>query len=348
MSRFKLLLVFTFLLFVVHLQAAYRIKGRVNLTEQWQPKIFMAAVEKLSDYYRASPDLIVSIADVNANGEFVLEGDNLPAEARFYRLYMMKRFNDDYDACFYIGGDDHNYIHVIMDNHTELELEATSSPGAPFEDYRVKGNRENELMKKLTTLVYPSFYFYQIKFPTELRFSEKKLHSDLKNFADTCRSTLVALAAVNHTDFDEYYEKDETFYKAFGERLNREMPSADYTTNYLRKLRYYSDEVVEVLPVWAAWLLGFMTMLIIALSLMLFSLKQKLNLLRRSHSTKSGGMEGRLTKKEKEILDLILADKSNKEIAATLFIELSTVKTHINKIYSKLEVKSRKELFEKA
>jgi DNA-binding CsgD family transcriptional regulator len=59
-------------------------------------------------------------------------------------------------------------------------------------------------------------------------------------------------------------------------------------------------------------------------------------------------MEGRLTKKEKEILDLILADKSNKEIAATLFIELSTVKTHINKIYSKLEVKSRKELFEKA
>lgn len=348
MSRFKIILIFPLLLSLNNLQAAYRIEGRVNLTEQWQPKIFMAAVEKLSDYYRASPDLIVSIADVNANGEFVLEGDNLPAEARFYRLYMMKRFNDDYDACFYIGGDDHNYIHVIMDNHTELKLEATSSPGAPFEDYRVTGNRENELMKNLTTLVYPSFYFYQIKFPTELRFSEKKLHSDLKNFADTCKSTLVALAAVNHTDFDEHYVKDETFYKAFAERLSREMPNADYTNNYLRKLRYYSDEVVEVLPVWAAWLMGFMTMLVIALAFMLYSLKQKLNRLNASEIIRPVPVEGRLTKKEKEILDLILADKSNKEIAATLFIELSTVKTHINKIYSKLEVKSRKELLEKA
>jgi DNA-binding CsgD family transcriptional regulator/general stress protein CsbA len=50
-----------------------------------------------------------------------------------------------------------------------------------------------------------------------------------------------------------------------------------------------------------------------------------------------------LTNKEIEILQLIAQGKSNKEIACVNFIELSTVKTHINNIYGKLEVKNRKE-----
>src|ERR1700759_3080713 len=50
-----------------------------------------------------------------------------------------------------------------------------------------------------------------------------------------------------------------------------------------------------------------------------------------------------LTNKEIEILQLIAQGKSNKEIADVNFIELSTVKTHINNIYSKLEVKNRRE-----
>jgi len=50
-----------------------------------------------------------------------------------------------------------------------------------------------------------------------------------------------------------------------------------------------------------------------------------------------------LTAKELHILQLICEGKTNKEIAAGNFIELSTVKTHINNIYNKLGVKNRKE-----
>jgi len=50
-----------------------------------------------------------------------------------------------------------------------------------------------------------------------------------------------------------------------------------------------------------------------------------------------------LTAKEWRILELINEGKSNKEIAALNFIEISTVKTHINNIYCKLGVKNRKE-----
>jgi DNA-binding CsgD family transcriptional regulator len=51
-----------------------------------------------------------------------------------------------------------------------------------------------------------------------------------------------------------------------------------------------------------------------------------------------------LSFKEKTVLSLILAGNSNKEICAQLFIEHSTLKSHINHIYKKLDVKSRKEL----
>jgi len=51
-----------------------------------------------------------------------------------------------------------------------------------------------------------------------------------------------------------------------------------------------------------------------------------------------------LTDRQREVYDLIIAGKSNKEIASDLFIEQSTLKTHINQIYRKLNIKNRREL----
>jgi DNA-binding CsgD family transcriptional regulator len=50
-----------------------------------------------------------------------------------------------------------------------------------------------------------------------------------------------------------------------------------------------------------------------------------------------------LSYKQKQVFDLIAAGKSNKEIMDALYIELSTLKTHINKIYKTLGIKSRKQ-----
>jgi DNA-binding CsgD family transcriptional regulator len=51
-----------------------------------------------------------------------------------------------------------------------------------------------------------------------------------------------------------------------------------------------------------------------------------------------------LTSREKEIVELLLQGKKNQEIADHLFVELSTVKTHINNIYKKTDAKNRREL----
>jgi DNA-binding NarL/FixJ family response regulator len=54
-----------------------------------------------------------------------------------------------------------------------------------------------------------------------------------------------------------------------------------------------------------------------------------------------------LTNKELDILELIIEGKTNKEIAAQNFVEMSTIKTHINNLYAKLEVNNRREVINK-
>lgn len=54
-----------------------------------------------------------------------------------------------------------------------------------------------------------------------------------------------------------------------------------------------------------------------------------------------------LTVREREVLDLILKNEKRKDIAECLNVSENTVKKHTSHIFSKLEVTSRKELFEK-
>lgn len=55
-----------------------------------------------------------------------------------------------------------------------------------------------------------------------------------------------------------------------------------------------------------------------------------------------------LSKRELEILGLLAQGHSNQEIAAKLFVSLSTVKTHLQNLFEKLDVKRRTQAIEKA
>ena len=55
-----------------------------------------------------------------------------------------------------------------------------------------------------------------------------------------------------------------------------------------------------------------------------------------------------LSKRELEVLDLLAAHMTNREIGTQLFISTQTVKRHTNNIYQKLSVSSRREAVAKA
>ena len=58
--------------------------------------------------------------------------------------------------------------------------------------------------------------------------------------------------------------------------------------------------------------------------------------------------ELQLSKRELEILALLAQGHSNQEIAGQLFVSLSTVKTHLQNLFDKMEVKRRTQAIEKA
>jgi DNA-binding NarL/FixJ family response regulator len=52
---------------------------------------------------------------------------------------------------------------------------------------------------------------------------------------------------------------------------------------------------------------------------------------------------GRLSKREQEVYELLTLGRTNRQIAAALFISESTTKVHVKHIYEKLGVRSRAE-----
>jgi LuxR family maltose regulon positive regulatory protein len=74
---------------------------------------------------------------------------------------------------------------------------------------------------------------------------------------------------------------------------------------------------------------------------------------RRSLQSEVGSSPSRpvvdpLTTREQEVLDLLAQRLSNQEIADKLFISITTVKSHIQNIYGKLNVNKRREAVDKA
>jgi DNA-binding NarL/FixJ family response regulator len=51
--------------------------------------------------------------------------------------------------------------------------------------------------------------------------------------------------------------------------------------------------------------------------------------------------------RENKVIELISKGKKNQEIAEELYNAISTIKTHVNNIYKKTDVKNRKELLRK-
>ena len=164
--------------------------------------------------------------------------------------------------------------------------------------------------------------------------------SQLKSYAkDSLRILMVKLIGIHQLDekdlLDQDIAKNPDYYLALLSELKEsEMPAENYL--FLEKrLAFLTQEVDEEKYAWSKainFILGF---LILGLgAVFVFRRKRQPAL-------------PNLSKQERTIQNLILQGKTNKEIANELFISISTVKTHITNIYSKLKVGNRQELFQR-
>jgi len=135
--------------------------------------------------------------------------------------------------------------------------------------------------------------------------------------------------------------EDSNYYTNLQLGLVEKYPDATFTVKYLNEIEADRTLAKETFPKpfafkWKDWLpiLSLVVLLVFAFGYYWF-------LKKRNPLSK---VLNQLSPREKLIYNGIKNGKTNKEIASELFISLSTVKTHINNIYKKLDITSREEL----
>ncbi len=126
--------------------------------------------------------------------------------------------------------------------------------------------------------------------------------------------------------FYEVLDELDGSHRFYAERLSKELAVIDLQSN--------GDELKKLKSENRLLRIGIVLLALVSIVLFFFW--------RRNNKISAPLVE--LTQQEVKIQGLILEGFSNKEIAEQLFISLSTVKTHINSLYKKKGVTSRKEL----
>lgn len=299
------------------------IKGKVNADSTWQRVVYLSIISNFDQLNSMSNQMIIESSKMDETGRFSFETGYLPAENYIYRIHLSKK--GDPPASLIIGGKDENHLFLIANNKSNLLIETLNSETL-FGNVKIDGFQPARMSREIDEMVLfvDTANFNSTSLKRELM--EKALDEKLRQFADTCSFPLVALYALYKTDFESNIDENPGFYNRFLEKWKDEKSS-------------YFEEFRKAIPRENkrqnySILFGFIG-LIVGATLTFFILKRK--------PQKSEPAEV-LTIQERKIFSLIQSGKSNKEISSELNIEISTVKSHVNNLYSKLKINSRKEI----
>jgi DNA-binding CsgD family transcriptional regulator len=300
------------------------IKGQINIdTTIWSSVAYLSLIPDFDNMYSISYEMIIDKSVIDSSGRFSFNTKYLPDEDNLYRIHISKK--GDPPATLIIGGKDENHFFIIANNKSSLVIKDTCESEFT-KNIVIEGYWTNGLMQEIDRI---SGYLDSIDYnvpngkPELIRNS---IFSQLRQIADTCSNPLVSLYAIYKSRFERNYSQNQQFYKNYLAKWQGEQSS--YFDEFRKKIPVSNNNII--LPA----LIG---SLIIIISFFIFFAAFKL------HKKKRNILKD-LSVQERKIYALILEGKSNKEISDILMISLSTVKSHVNNIYSKLDVNSRKDI----
>lgn len=347
---FKKLLYIIFPVFFVSSSFGLEIKGKIDLSEQWQPKVFLALLNTPEDIFLASPDFIIAETFINPDGSFTINTQSVPDDNRLYRLYLVQGDNASVE---FSATQNRNYFHLLLNRRSEVELTATTQNNS-LEVLEFSGSEDSKAIFDFDEKFQEQTKELRGELPkAKSTFLSQELESFIHSVVANSKNPYVGLYALYHIEDKETdFLRNSDFYFNFQKRLVEELPVTPYTEAYsglldeLVGFREFVCEMPGVQPKWKDWMMVIEAIIILLLLAILIGLFQQLKKMRKRENDPENNLkplyEG-LTLKQQEILGLLAAGKTNKEIAQELFVELSTVKTHINNIYRQLNVSTRKE-----
>jgi len=302
----------------------------------------------IEDYRKISgvyEEQIISMVKVT-NNFFEFKGNNLDTENKIYRIHIdncneldTNHFNGKCDTSreiiFIAKNNDSISLPISLDNQMFCAIEST--------------NKQSNTIFQIELLKEEMRYDYgNYRSKANRKLNNKKWFVKLQQYGEQQDEPLAELYIYNFlsdrtNDLYSYYLEDlnsNNYYDKLSERLAEKYPNTNYLEQYKNeiaadKFRFSTNKT-------AVFNWRYVVYPLLGLSVLL----NFIFWFRFKKDKKNGktDLKNRLTEQEQKILSLILQNKTNKEIATEVFISLSTVKTHINNLYKKLNIDSREQL----
>lgn len=313
---------------------AYSVKGTLgHVGACYHPRVYLEVVKDVEEFYSANAANLIASAEVAADGSFLLTGNDLPAEKLFYRLYATTSAGIKSSI---VNGANPNYILLALDNSTE-EMIACGDFCSASSTYTAS-TPDNKLLAQLGMLRRRHIMEVSNNVSESKReFLSSSYRQQMRQFADTSGSIAAFYAAfladVSGEDL-----------AATAEVLTKRFPRSIYANQVAEQAE------MERLPSSAG---RSRTLNVVLASLLLMSVIGNVVLLVRRKKAVAHNATAEqhakeliesLSIKEREILKMVHEGLSNKEIADKHNIEVSTVKTHVSRIYQKTGIRNRKEV----
>lgn len=341
--------------------AQYEISGRLShYNKLWHDKIYIAYIEPGEDYNIASSRQIINSTTLDMDGNFIFKGNNLPPGNSVVRIYLVK--NEKIDVM--LSYKPKNHILLVLNDKSKIHIESSDFSSNPF-DYIITGDfeKQNNKIKELELSLYnlsnqdSSPY---LKSEKGQKLIAKKRKNIIKEFCKSNTYPLVTIFAVQKLNIEKEYSNDSDFYKellfklkksnketfAYVEAFSKKIDVIGYKVNKNEsKVDKYNFSLLKDIAI------ILLCLFVITLIVYIFNLKKKIASISSTHIqsekdkfTDYNQLIKSLTRREKEILELIIQDYQNKEIAVQLHLGVSTIKSHLSKIYTKFQVENRSQL----
>lgn len=299
-----------------------KISGQLKIDTSWSPVVYLSHISNFNEMSTISNRMIISKATLDSLGNFEMDISFLPKEEQLFRLHLVKK---GYPAnCLIIGGKDENHLFLLANSDADIQI-VNKNKSTLFRDVILEGYSDNTTFQQITQIATLS----NEKIASTNSISKKELleksgNEKLRFIADTCNSPLVSLYAIYKSNFEHNYTSNLEYYKAYNKKWKK---NHSIYFEIFRKELGISKSLNGVYA-----FLGLTSFLLILSIVYIFMRNKKKNLL------------ADLSIQERKIFNLMQEGLTNQQISDECNIGLSTVKSHISKIFSKLNIKSRKEV----
>lgn len=339
----KLSLTFIFTFFCYQLYPQFNFSGIVN-DDFIDSTVYLTSIDDYKKNTVFLTEKIIQESKIDSLGQFTFEGDFLPEKNKFYKIYVDKcnesvtDYNHLLNHC-----DDSNYIIFIANNNDSIFF-----PLNNFEQMfcSIQYTRnENIAIHKIDSVQETLLIDLQdSKSDKQRNIIYINYFKKLQAYSKTLNEPLAELYAYQLYSDEKSFSrisyledlKSSSYYENLEEKLEKKYPNSYYLNQYKEDL--YRDKAHDFIDNYKI-LIVILTLLLaisILFNFLLIHKKKKKKIVVNYKSV--------LSPQEQKVFELMNEKITNKEIAEKLFISLSTVKTHINNIYSKLGISSRKEI----